>query len=193
MFVLLTYGGWNEAAFLSAELRDGRRRMVRMLVISIGIIAMLYLLANLAFLRALGLAGMAVSDAVAADVMRGAFGAPGAALIALAVGIAALTSANATVMTGARSAYALGRDVPALGFLGRWDDARGTPFFPLLPILFSATNAYLLWSSLAYTGWGALVGVAVLMAGALPCGARCGHRPDSRDRPSSSRTRMHRR
>jgi basic amino acid/polyamine antiporter, APA family len=231
VFVLLTYGGWNEAAYVSAELRDGQRRMARVLVLSIGIIAALYLLANLAYLRALGLSGMASSEAVAADVMRAAFGAGGAAVIAVVVAVAALTSANATVVTGARSAYALGRDVPALGFLGRWDGVSGSPrnalvaqgiialllvlagafardgfqlaveytapvfwlffllvgvalfvlrhraphiarafrvpFYPVLPLIFCVVNAYLLWSSLAYTGWGALVGVAVLATGAL--------------------------
>ena len=34
VFVLLTYGGWSEAAYLSAELRDVRRNMARTLVVS---------------------------------------------------------------------------------------------------------------------------------------------------------------
>jgi amino acid transporter len=33
VFVLLTYGGWNEAAYLSAEVRDVGRNMVRVLVL----------------------------------------------------------------------------------------------------------------------------------------------------------------
>jgi amino acid transporter len=41
------------------------------------------------------------------------------------------------------------------------------PLYPVLPGIFCATTAYLLWSSLAYTGWGALAGVAVLGVGAL--------------------------
>ncbi|MGH9901900.1 MAG: hypothetical protein ACRD68_08835, partial [Pyrinomonadaceae bacterium] len=41
------------------------------------------------------------------------------------------------------------------------------PLYPLTPLLFCAASAYLLYSSLAYTGVGALVGVAVLAAGAL--------------------------
>ncbi len=39
------------------------------------------------------------------------------------------------------------------------------PFYPLTPILFCLICAYLLYSSLAYTGVGALVGVAVVAAG----------------------------
>jgi len=41
------------------------------------------------------------------------------------------------------------------------------PLYPLTPILFCLTSAYLLYSSLAYTGFGALVGVGVVAAGAL--------------------------
>lgn len=59
VFVLLTYGGWNEAAYLSAEVRDLRRNMTRGLFASLGLIAGLYLLVNWAYLQGLGLAGMA--------------------------------------------------------------------------------------------------------------------------------------
>jgi amino acid transporter len=231
VFVLLTYGGWNEAAYLSAELREARRRIMPVLVGSLALIAALYLLVNLAFLRALGLGGMAESEAVAADLLDAAWGPAGAAMISIAVAVAALTSANATAFTGARSAYALGCDFPRLGLLGRWRAREGTPrnalliqgavalllvafgalardgfrlaveytapafwffffavglslfvlrrrepaaerpfrvpLYPVLPALFCLTSLYLLYSSLAYTGVGALVGGAVLLAGAL--------------------------
>jgi amino acid transporter len=41
------------------------------------------------------------------------------------------------------------------------------PFFPFLPIIFTLTSAWLLWSSLAYSGVGALVGLAFLGVGGL--------------------------
>ena len=41
------------------------------------------------------------------------------------------------------------------------------PWYPLLPLLFAACCAYMLWSSLAYVRVGALVGVAVLAVGGL--------------------------
>lgn len=41
------------------------------------------------------------------------------------------------------------------------------PLYPVLPLLFCTTSAYLLYSSLAYTGVGALVGVAVLAVGGV--------------------------
>jgi amino acid transporter len=54
-------------------------------------------------------------------------GAGGEKLISVLIAIAALTSVNGSMIVGARSNYALGRDWPVLGFLGRWDDASGSP------------------------------------------------------------------
>ncbi|CAA9426712.1 Uncharacterized amino acid permease, GabP family [uncultured Microcoleus sp.] len=234
VFVLLTYGGWNEAAYLSAELRDGKsgkKRMARALIIGIIIITSLYLLVNLAYLNALGLAGAAQSEAVASDVMRLAFGGGSAFSIAVLVAVSALTSANATIFTGARTNYALGRDFPVFSWLGKWNIetaapvnafiAQGlialalvglglltrkgfetiveytapvfwfffllagvslfvlrrrepnverpfrVPLYPITPLVFCLTSAYLLYSSVAYTGAGALVGIGVLAVGAL--------------------------
>src|SRR5690606_23870374 len=53
-FVLLTYGGWNEAAYISGELKAERRNMVKALVLSILIITALYLAVNWAYLQGLG-------------------------------------------------------------------------------------------------------------------------------------------
>jgi amino acid transporter len=133
VFVLLTYGGWNEAAYISAEVKDkpgAPRRgqaMVRALVVSILLITALYLLVNWAYWYGLGLAGMAGSKAIAADLLRMAFGPIGTALIVGMVALAALTSMNATMIVGARSNYAVGHDWPALGRLGHWDPAHGGP------------------------------------------------------------------
>lgn len=229
VFVLITYGGWNEAAYVSAELRDVGRNMVRALLFSIGLIALLYLLVNVAYLRGLGIGGMSGTDAIAADLMRATLGPQGAQLLSVLVAVAALSSANATIFTGARTSFALGRDFSLFSFLGRWKGEGGTPanallvqggvvllliglgavtrqgfesmvdytapvfwffflltgvsllvlrvrepdkprpftvpLYPLVPLLFCLASLYMLWSSLAYTGIGALVGVVVLLVG----------------------------
>ena len=132
VFVLLTYGGWNDAAYLAAELKGGPRNMLRALVGSVTIIAALYLLVNWAYLSGLGIDGMARSKAVAADLLGAAFGRTGETLISAMVAVAALTSINATMIVGARTNFAVGRDWPLLEPLGRWDPARGTPVNALL-------------------------------------------------------------
>jgi amino acid transporter len=227
LFVLFTYSGWNEAAYVSAELKE-RRSMVVAMVLSLAVITLLYLAINYAYVRGLGFAGVAKSQTVAADLMGLRFGDLGGKVISAVVCLAALTSINATIIVGARSNYALGRDWPVFGRLGHWDartDAPRTalyvqgifalllviagaftdqvrtmieytspvfwfffmmagialfvlrvrepdtprpfkvPLYPLTPILFVATCAYLLYSSLAYVKGGAWAGVAVLAAG----------------------------
>jgi APA family basic amino acid/polyamine antiporter len=132
VFVLFTYGGWNDAAYISAEVRDRERNMVRALLLAIGVVTLLYVLVNLAYLKGLGYDAMARSNAVAADLLKNVWGTAGEKLIAFMIAIAALTSVNGSMIVGARSNYALGRDWPMLGFLGRWDEASGSPRIAML-------------------------------------------------------------
>lgn len=132
IFVLYAYGGWNEAAYVSAELRDARRNMTRALLYGIGIITAIYLLANFAYLKGLGLTGMSQSQAVAADLMRRVVGEGGAKFVSLLIAVSALGGVNATVFTGARTNYAMGRDFALFGFLGRWNERANTPTRALL-------------------------------------------------------------
>jgi basic amino acid/polyamine antiporter, APA family len=127
IFVLLTYGGWNEAAYLSGEVRDARRNMIRILIGGILAVTLVYLLVNLGYLAALGLDGMRKSQAVAADVVRIVAGDRGAAVLAIIVCLAALTTMNAAIFTGARTNYALGRDFGAFRALGTWRESGSTP------------------------------------------------------------------
>ncbi|WP_066375117.1 MULTISPECIES: APC family permease [unclassified Anabaena] len=132
VFVLLSYGGWNEAAYISAEIQNRRRNMARSLFWSIGIITAIYLLINWAYLRGLGLGNMAKSEAVAADLMRSIWGAPGALLISVLIAICTLGALNATIFTGSRTNYALGQDFSLFGFMGRWQQRPSTPTSALL-------------------------------------------------------------
>ncbi|HZN23474.1 MAG TPA: amino acid permease [Burkholderiales bacterium] len=127
LFVLFTYGGWNDAAYISAEVRDRERNMVRALLYAIGLVTLLYVLVNIAYLKGLGYDGLARSDAVAADLFKAVWGPAGERIISVLIAIAALTSVNGSMIVGARSNYALGRDWPVLGFLGRWHEASGSP------------------------------------------------------------------
>jgi basic amino acid/polyamine antiporter, APA family len=132
IFVLLTYGGWNEAAYISAEVRGGRRNVAWALIGSLAIVTALYVLVNVAFLRGLGLHAMGESEAVAADLMGRVAGAGGAQVLSVIVCLAALTTANATTLMGARTRFALGRDFPLFAVLGRWNERAGAPVNALL-------------------------------------------------------------
>ncbi|MFN7087095.1 MAG: APC family permease [Burkholderiales bacterium] len=132
IFILLTYGGWNEAAYLTAEIRDARRNIVRALVLGILIVTALYVLLNLAYLNVLGLDGMKASKAVAADLMKATLGDAGAVVLSLVVIAASVSTLNATVFTGARTNYAVGRDYSLFRLLGVWREETNTPVNALL-------------------------------------------------------------
>jgi len=132
VFVLYTYGGWNEAAYVVGELRRERRNALLVLVGSIVLLTALYLAANAAYLRALGIGGMAGSKAVAADVMRLAFGEGAAKAVAVLVAVSALGAVHGCIFTGARAVCGVGEDFRALRWLGAWHGRLGTPVAAVL-------------------------------------------------------------
>ncbi len=156
VFVLLTFGGWNEAAYISAELYDVRRNMVRALLWGVGIITVIYLLMNLAYVRGLGLKQMAQSEVVAADLMRRILGEGGAKFISLLILVSALGAINACLFTGARTNYALGQDFSVFGFLGKWQERSNTPTNALL-FLGAISLVWVLLGAFARRGFVAMV------------------------------------
>lgn len=229
IFVLLTYGGWNEGVYLSAEIKDVRRNMSRVLLSGLGIIILLYLLINTAYLQILGLEQLRASDTIGVALTDKIIGSKGSFIMAAVVIISALSTANATIITGARTNYALGRDFSLLKYIGRWNSSYNAPInallvqgiisfilvilgaytqetvstmveytapvfwffillttsslfifrqqdnphpqtfkvplYPLTPVLFIIVCLYLLYSSIVFTGWGAVVGVGILALG----------------------------
>lgn len=132
VMVLLTFGGWNEAGYISAEMRGGSKKMALVMIASILIITAIYILINLAYLNVLGIEGLASSEAVGVETMRVVMGDTGVFFIGLLVILAALTSTNATIFTGARTNHALGRDFPIFSFMRTWKSETSTPVNALL-------------------------------------------------------------
>ena len=147
VFVLLTYGGWSESAYLSGDLQDVQRNMVRMLVIATAIITLIYVLLNLAYLNVLGLDGIRKSSAVGADAVRKVAGPHGALALALVICCAALSALNGTIFTGARLYRAVGNDLPMLKRLGLDASRGGSP-----TVAFAAQGAV----AMSLIGFGAL-------------------------------------
>ena len=127
VFVLLTFGGWNESAYISAEVKGGSKTVVYVIVFSLLLITIIYLLVNWALISGLGMQQLASSKAAPADLLGLAFGPVGEKLLGLFVAIAALTSINATMIVGARTNFAMGEDWYGLRFMGRWEAKRGSP------------------------------------------------------------------
>src|SRR5690606_29917505 len=113
-------------------MRGGSNEMGFVMIASIVIITDIYLLIILEYLSVLGIDGLASSDAVGVETMRVIMGDTGVFFIGLLVILAALTSTNATIFTGARTNHALGRDFSVFSFMRTWKSETSTPVNALL-------------------------------------------------------------
>jgi amino acid transporter len=134
ILVLYAYGGWNDAAFVAAEVRNPRRNIPLALLLGVGIIIVVYLLINLAYIVGLGFDAMRQpgEHLKARLLVDKAFGEHGARVISIIVMVSALGSANALIFAGSRVYATLGNDHPLFDFLGHWRPGFGTPFLALI-------------------------------------------------------------
>ena len=124
--VAFAYYGWEDAAKMAEETRDAGRSLPRILLGGAAIVAVLYLLVNLAFLSSLSPAEMAGSTLVAQDAISGVFGELAGVAVVVAGLIILVSSLNVQFLGMPRVAFALARDRLAPGAFTRVSP-RGTP------------------------------------------------------------------
>jgi APA family basic amino acid/polyamine antiporter len=129
--VAFAYYGWEDAAKMAEEVREPGRSLPRILLGGAAVVAVLYLLINVAFLFALTPAEMAGSTLVARDAVAVAFGDAAGTIVLIASLVILLSSANVNFMATPRVAYALARDGLAPHAFTRVGP-RGTPTWALL-------------------------------------------------------------
>lgn len=127
ILILYAYGGWSEAAFVAAEMRDRRRSVPLALALSIGGITLVYFVTNVAYLLALGFEGVRDSVAPAADVLMLALGGAGMRGMSILVILSVLGALNGTILTGSRVYAAMGPDHRIFALMGRWSSRYRTP------------------------------------------------------------------
>ncbi|HXQ72222.1 MAG TPA: amino acid permease [Pyrinomonadaceae bacterium] len=109
---LFAQSAWNNVTFTAGEVRDPGRNLPRALLLGCGIVVTLYLLANLAYVGTLPLAGIqnAPQNRVATAVMQAVLGPSGTIVMALAIMISTFGCNNGLILAGARVYYAMARD-----------------------------------------------------------------------------------
>jgi amino acid transporter len=127
VFVLYAYGGWNDAAFVAAEVRDRRRNLPLALIGGVLGVTAVYLAVNVAYLAGLGFEGARATRTPATDVIEAAIGRVGGSLASVLVMISALGAINGMVLVGSRVYAAAGADHRPLRWLSGWDALRGAP------------------------------------------------------------------
>lgn len=136
---LFSADAWNNITFTAGEVRDPHRNLARSLVLGTGLVIVLYLLANLAYLAALPVEGVkdgatptergiayARDDRVGTAVLEVASPRFGVPLMAVAVMISTFGCVNGMTLMGARLYYAMARDQLFFQSVGRLN-RRGVP------------------------------------------------------------------
>jgi len=130
--ILFTYGGWQQTNFIAEEIIEPERNLPRALVLGVSAVVAVYLLANLAYLRALGPAGLAASTAPAADVARGLLGPIGATLISAGIAASTFGFLNLVLLVTPRVFQAMAADGVFFPRLARLHPVYRTPTAAIL-------------------------------------------------------------
>ena len=125
--VLWAYEGWQYVTFSAGEAQDPQRTFPRGIVLGTTALIGVYLLANVAYLAALGPEAAGQSEAVAADAVRAVLGPGAGTLIAGAIVISMFGAANGITLTAPRVYFSMARDGVFFQRLAEVHPRFGTP------------------------------------------------------------------
>src|SRR5205807_10136718 len=108
--VLWAYEGWQNVTNSAGEARDPQRTFARGIGFGTAALVAIYRSANAGYVAALGAAGVAATDRVAADVVRTLFGSDAARVVTLVILVSIFSAANGLALTGPRMYFAMARD-----------------------------------------------------------------------------------
>ena len=130
--VLFAFGGWQQTNFVAEELEAPERTLPRALAFGVAIVVVVYLLANVAYLRQLGPTGLAASAAPAADAMARVAGPPGRTLVAAGIAASTFGFLDLVILVSPRVYQAMARDGLFFAAFARLHPRFRTPVAALL-------------------------------------------------------------
>jgi APA family basic amino acid/polyamine antiporter len=120
---LFSSDAWNNVTFAAAEVQNPKRNLPLALLLGTGLVTVLYVMANVAYLNVLPMSGVqdgataiargvshATQDRVATAALEVIFGSAGATIMAAAILISTFGCNNGLILAGARVYYAMARD-----------------------------------------------------------------------------------
>ena len=156
---LWAYEGWLYVTYSAGEAKDPQRTFHRGIVLGTAALIAIYLLASVSYLAALGPAGVAGSDRVAADAATALFGPLAGKLIALMILVSIFSATNAIVLTAPRAFFAMARDGVFFRKLAEVHPRFGTPAFAIIAcsawsMLLAASGTFeQLLTYVVFIGW----------------------------------------
>lgn len=157
--VLWAYEGWHFITFSAGEVIDPQRNFARGIIIGTAALIAIYLLANVAYVAALGVQRSATSERIAAEAVARILGPGAGKLIALAILISMFSAANAVVLTASRVYFAMARDGLFFERMAAIHPRWQTPAFAIVAscawaAILAATGTFeQLLTYVVFTGW----------------------------------------
>ena len=145
--VLFAYGGWQSTNFVADEMTHARRDLPRAILLGVTGVVVVYVLANVVYVKVLGQAGLAASTAPASDVMRAVMGRTGATVIALGIALSTLGFLNLAILAAPRVYQTMAADGV---FFGRAATLHPTFRAPAAALVLQAAWAILLVATRTY-------------------------------------------
>ena len=145
--IMFAYGGWQNCGTLAAEIKNPARTLAWANILGVNIVIVLYVMLNLAYLRALPPDAIAHSSALAADAARAMVGEAGGRFVSALIVISCLGYLAAMTLTGPRLYYAMARDGVFFERAAHLHPRYGTPVFALwfqatVSLVLLTTNTY---------------------------------------------------
>jgi APA family basic amino acid/polyamine antiporter len=156
---VLSYDGWVAVTCVAGEIKNPKRNLLLALVFGLGIVIVVYLLANAAYLRVLSIPDIARADRVGALVAERTMGRAGGTFLAAVILISITGSMNGWIMTAPRIFFAQARDGMFLPIFGRIHPRYQTPYVSIVlfgawSVLLTLTGTYETLASYAmYAAW----------------------------------------
>ncbi len=157
--VLWAYEGWQYVTFSAGETVDPQRTFPRAIVLGTALLIGIYLLANVAYLAALGPAGVMASERVAADAVSAVLGPAAGTVIAAVILVSMFSAANGITLTAPRLYFSMARDRVFFAKLAEVHPRFGTPAFSIVvssvwAMLLAATGTFeQLLTYVVFVGW----------------------------------------
>ena len=129
---LMAYNGWSYVSFVAGEVRDPQKNLMRSLVLGMAAVAVLYVSANMAYLKVMTIAQIAATERVGADLAMRTMGPIGGTFVSLTVLLSIIGAVNGCILTGARIPFAQARDGLFFARFGEVHPRFQTPGFAIL-------------------------------------------------------------
>jgi APA family basic amino acid/polyamine antiporter len=107
---LLAYDGWVQMSFVAGEIKNPSRNILLALALGVGVCIVIYMLANVAYMRVLSIPEIAASDHVGASAAERVLGPAGGSLVALIIMLSIIGTINGCFLTSPRIYFAQARD-----------------------------------------------------------------------------------